>query len=62
MNFNSQKLIKILNIITTICGTMTLILFFIEGIKFDNPITWIICLLVVSSISTLIVEHTHNKR
>ncbi len=58
---NNKKLMIILNSLTTIFGIIAFILLFNGGVKFENPIIWIICLLVLSSISALITIITKFK-
>ena len=60
MKNKNQTLIILLNWITVICGILTLVLQFNGNVGFENPYIWIMCLLIVSSISTLIT-HYFNK-
>ena len=50
---NNRKLMIILNSINTVFGIIAFILIFSCDVKFENPITWIISILVLSSISSL---------
>lgn len=58
----SSKLVTILNIISLICGILALILFFNGNVGFENPIVWIMCLIVLSSILTLITQLLNSKK
>ena len=58
---NNKKLMIILNSITTIFGIIAFIFVFSSDVKFESPITWIISLLVLSSISSLATFITKSK-
>ena len=57
-----QKLLIISNIVTVICGIVALILLLIGGVDFKNPIIWFVCLIVVSSNSSLISQLANTKK
>ena len=58
---NNRKLMIILNSITTIFGIIAFILLFSCDVELENPITWIISILVLSSISSLATVITKSK-
>ncbi len=62
MNNKGSKVIIILNIVSFVCGVLALILFFNGNVGFENPIVWIMCLIVLSSISTLITQFFNSKK
>ena len=58
---NNRKLMIILNSLTIIFGIIAFILLFNGGVKFENPVIWIMCFLILSSISSLITIITKSK-
>ena len=62
MKNKSQTIIYILNVITVICSLIALILFLNGGVDFENPIMWIMCLLLFSSSTSLITQIINCKK
>lgn len=57
----NQSVITILNWITVVCGVLSLVLLFNGNVGFENPVVWIMCLLVLSSVSALITQYLKKK-
>ena len=57
----NQNVITILNWITVVCGVLALVLLFNGNVGFENPVVWIMCLLVLSSVSALITQYFKKK-
>jgi hypothetical protein len=53
-NYKDKKILIILNVISLICGALAIIMFFVNGVDFRDPILWVMCLIVLSSITSLV--------
>ena len=56
MRDKNKKIQMIANIITVLCGIGGLILLLNGGVDFKHPMIWLLCLMVLSSISALITQ------
>lgn len=61
MKDKNSKLITIFNLISLVCGVIALILFFNSNVGFENPIVWIMCLIVLSSLTSLLAQIFNKK-
>ena len=61
MKKNNSKLLVILNLVSLVCGVIALILLFNGNVGFDNPIIWVLCGIVLSSISALGTQFFNKK-
>ena len=52
--FNSKKVSTILSILTVIFAIISLVMFFIQGMGFEEPIIWVMILLLIFSIGDLL--------
>lgn len=57
----NQTAITILNWITVVCGILALVLLFNGNVGFENPLIWIMCWWVLSSVSALIAQYFKKK-
>lgn len=51
---SDKKVLVILNTISLACGLLALIMFFVNGIDFKDPVIWVMMLIVLSSITSLV--------
>lgn len=52
--FKSKKTEKILSVLTLLFGIVALVMFFLQGVDFSNPIVWVMLVLVVSALLELL--------
>jgi len=59
---NNSRFLVVVDVITIVCGVVALILVLNGGVGFDNPITWIICILLITTILSFVFHNSENKK
>ena len=59
--FKSKKVSTILSLLTVLFGIVALILFFTQGVGFENPVVWVMILLVLAAIGELLTVSNKDK-